>query len=283
MQPFLDQRLGRQVAIIDWVAANTDVPVPKVLLADQAGEVMGRPLMVLRHVAGRAPVDYPGYNVAGFLVEMAPDARRRLWEGAMDMLCRLHRADASSIDFLDFPGTARADLPDLLIHWGASLDWAGGDIDQAAFGEVLGWLRREAPTDAPKGLSWGDARPGNMLFDGERCAAVLDWDLASTAGPLVDLSWWLVFDRIQDEDTGVPRLEGLGSRAETLDLWAAATGHSLAHLRWHEVLAHFQLAVTRAKAFGDRRRAGWTVPADDDPRSVLRLQRRIEAILGKDA
>lgn len=282
MSVYMDSRLERQVKIIDWMGANSDIPVPTFLATDITGEAVGRPFLMMKRIHGQAAIDFPGFNVTGFIFDMSEDERRALWNSAIDMLCRVHRVDSSGIDFLDFPGTKGAAMDDYLTHWRNCLDWAGEDMDQDFFGAVWRWLRETVPQDAPKGLSWGDARIGNMLFQGTKCVGVLDWEMASMAGPLIDVAWGLLFDRIGDEDTGVPRLPGLGSRQETLERWEAGTGLSTRHIVWHDVLALYVLSITRAKNFGDRRRAGQPTPADTDTRSVLRLRRRIEAILGAD-
>lgn len=280
LTPYLDRRLERQARIIGWVADHSNVPVPHVIGADDSGTVVGRPFMMMDRIKGQATVDFPGYNIDGFLVPMAPAERHTLWSSGIDTLCALHRMESPAQDYLDFPGIEGNALPQVLRHWRNSLEWAADALDHRYFSEVMDWLERTQPADAPGGLSWGDARIGNMLFHDRRCVAVLDWEMASLGGPLIDLAWWLLFDRIQDADSGVARLEGLGGRAETINLWEQGTGLSTGHLHWHEVLTNLQLAVTRARAFWYRQRRDMPVPADDDPRSVLRLRHRIDQLLG---
>jgi aminoglycoside phosphotransferase (APT) family kinase protein len=115
-----------------------------------------------------------------------------------------------------------------------------------------------------------------MTFTGTRYVAVLDREMVSLGGPMVDLAWWLMFDRNHSTEAGVARLAGLGSRKETIDRWRGRTGLQVVNLRWHEVFALFQLSLLRAGAFADRTRDGLPVPADDDPRSVRRLLERID-------
>lgn len=280
LTPYLDQRLERQVRIIRWVAAHGDLPVPHVIGADDSSTVLSRPFMMMDRIEGQAAIDFPGYNIDGFLLPMTPAQRHALWTSGIDTLCALHRTQSPPPDYIDFPGIASSGLPQLLTHWRNSLDWAADAVDHRYFSQVIDWLERTMPADAPTGLSWGDARIGNMLFRERRCVAILDWEMASCGGPLIDLAWWLLFDRIQDEDTGVARLEGLGDRAETIARWESGTGLGTARLHWHEVLAVFELSITRARAFWYRGRRGLPVPADDDPRSVLRLQHRIDRLLG---
>lgn len=270
---YLDPDLERQAAALRWVAAHTAVPVPAVFGVDPTGEVLGAPFLVTERVAGFVPPDYPNYNTAGPLHDLTADARRTLWQDALDQMCRLHRADVSTVDFLE-PG------PEPLVrYWERMADWVGERAPLGPLAGVRDWVRAHVPAAAPAGLSWGDARLGNMLFAGTRCTAVLDWEMVSLGGPTVDLAWWLMFDRNHSTDAGVDRLPGLGTRDETLDRWRAGTGLPVVDLRWHEVFALFQLALLRAGAFADRARAGLPVPGDDDPRSVRRLLDRIDTRL----
>ena len=116
-----------------------------------------------------------------------------------------------------------------------------GDLDPIT--PVLEWLAANAP-DEPPGLSWGDARIGNMLFgDDFDVVGVMDWEQASLAGGAADLGWWLMFDDIHSIDQGVPRLEGLGSRQETIELWEERTGLEAVNVLWHEVFAGVKTAL----------------------------------------
>lgn len=269
-EAYLDPDVERQASALRWVGANTDVPVPAVHGVDASGEVLGAPFLLVERVDGRVPPDYPNYNVAGQLADLDEADRRTLWHNALDTVAALHRADTSSVDFLE-PG-----LAPLVEYWHRMSDWVGERTPLGRLVEVRDWLEGSVPTGVPAGLSWGDARLGNMMFAGTRCVAVLDWEMVSLGGPTVDLAWWLMFDRNHSTDAGVDRLAGLGSRDETIEHWRGRTGLPVVDLRWHEVLALFQLAVLRANAFAGRARAGLPFPTDDDPRSVRRLLDRID-------
>jgi aminoglycoside phosphotransferase (APT) family kinase protein len=105
-------------------------------------------------------------------------------------------------------------------------------------GTLFEWLAANRPVDWVAGLSWGDSRIGNMMFgDDFRIVGVMDWEQASLAGPMSDLGWWLFFDDVHSIDYGLPRLEGLGTRQETIDLWQELTGLRAEDLLWHEVFA----------------------------------------------
>ena len=52
-----------------------------------------------------------------------------------------------------------------------------------------------APTRAHAVLNWGDARIGNVIYDGFEPAAVLDWEMAAVAPREVDLGWTVYLHR----------------------------------------------------------------------------------------
>jgi aminoglycoside phosphotransferase (APT) family kinase protein len=99
------------------------------------------------------------------------------------------------------------------------------------------------PAEHDEGLSWGDARLGNMMFDDNfDVAAVLDWEQACLAGPTADLAWWLFFDETYTLKQSLPTLEGMGDRDQTLELWSRQTGREPRNLRWHEVFVGYKMA-----------------------------------------
>jgi aminoglycoside phosphotransferase (APT) family kinase protein len=278
VEVYFDADMRRQALVIAWVRANSDVPVPRVLGVEPSGDVLGGSFMVMERSPGQAAPDYPGYNIEGFLADASPAGRRSLWWGAFDTMCRIGLIDPSASEELISAGVPAA-AAGLVDHWRRSLEWMSARIDGAPYLPIFDWLDEHLPTEAPTGFSWGDARVANMLFVGDHTVCVLDWEMASFGGPLVDLAWWLMFDRIQSDDLGVGRLEGLPNRPETIERWQRQTGLPATALAWFEVLAHLELALTRAHVYAQRASRGLPTPTDDDPRAVGRLTNRIEAIM----
>ena len=277
---FLGVSLERQAAALRWVGRHTDVPVPSILGVDASCQVIDVPFMVMTRIDGLPMADFPSYNEAGFLLQLSVEERRAVWEDAIATMSRLHSVDASSLAGELGECGGSTDLSQLVSYCRSLYEWVSQVVEIPQFEPYVAWLERECPTDAPPGLSWGDARPGNMLFRGNRCVALLDWEMTSLAGPLVDLGWWLMFDAIHSLDMGLTRLPGLGSREETIERWTAGSGLSADFLPWHEALAHVQLGLTRSKVYAERAGLGHPVPADDEPRSVRRLTRRLEGLIG---
>lgn len=72
--------------------------------------------------------------------------------------------------------------------------------------------------------------------DGE-VVAVMDWEQPSLGGALHDLGWWLHSDHNQTAGQGIPPLEGMGTRDETIALWSEVSGKSAADIGWYEAFA----------------------------------------------
>ena len=99
--------------------------------------------------------------------------RRALWEDAIATMARLHRADASSLTSEMARQGGATDLGQVAAYCRSLHEWVSEVVPVPEFEPYVDWLERELPVDAPPGLSWGDARPGNMLFRANRCAALL--------------------------------------------------------------------------------------------------------------
>jgi aminoglycoside phosphotransferase (APT) family kinase protein len=92
-----------------------------------------------------------------------------------------------------------------------------------------------------------DARIGNIVFDGTRPAAVLDWEMATLGSPEEDLAWTVFVDRHHSEGLGVPRLEGFPGVEETVERYQALTGFAVRSLHFWQAFAGFRFGVVMAR------------------------------------
>ena len=92
-------------------------------------------------------------------------------------------------------------------------------------------------------LVWGDARIGNIIFDGTRPAAVLDWEMVTLGSPEMDLAWSIFLDRHHSEGIETPRLEGFPSYEATVARYEALTGHRVRTCTTTRCFAGFRFAV----------------------------------------
>ncbi|HYB12876.1 MAG TPA: phosphotransferase family protein, partial [Myxococcota bacterium] len=194
----------------------------------------------------RIPTDSPPYHVGGWVTEVAPSERSALWWSGLEVLARIHRLEwrTLGLSFVETPGPGDTPLLRQLNDYERFLAWAMGGEDHPTCTPALAWLRAHRPhEEEPVGFCWGDARPGNMIFQQGRCVAVLDWEMATLGNPVQDLAWWLFLDRHHSEGLGAPRLAGFPSRADTIAAWEERTELPARHVDYYEVFAAFRFAV----------------------------------------
>jgi aminoglycoside phosphotransferase (APT) family kinase protein len=243
-QLFRDPNFAQQHRVLQVLHAERRVRVPEPLFYEADASVLGLPFFVMAQLPGRVPVSSPPYNAGGWLFDSTPAQRRVVWTTAVEELCRIATVPIDRLPFLARPDLGPSGLEQQLEYWRASLDWSTGNATPPLLWQLHGWLRTNLPTARPDGFAWGDARIGNMVFgDDHRLVGVLDWEQANNGGIRQDLGWWLFFDHFHGEGRGLPRLEGLGSRAETIQLWEQLVGEPARDTTWYEVFAGFKIAI----------------------------------------
>jgi aminoglycoside phosphotransferase (APT) family kinase protein len=239
---FLEADFEQQWRLLSLLDKETDVPVPPMLWFEQDESVLGAPFFVMRKVNGRAAPDNPNYNTAGWLYDAPPAQREKAWRGAVEALVRVHRVPTEQVAFLSKPELGETGFDQIFNYWGRSFEWAARGKPQPIAEAAWEWLNANMPASRPTALSWGDCRVANVLFDPQGdVAAVVDWEMLSLGGHEMDLGWWLFLDDFHSYE--VPRLEGLGSKADTVALWEEGTGEKATDLHWYEVFAGFRFAV----------------------------------------
>ncbi len=242
-------RFAEQYRVMSALHEHTDVPVPAPRGFEPTPDVLGAPFAVMDFVAGRVPADLPSYHAAGWVTELTPADRARLWYAGIDILCRIHRLDpvALGIDGLDQPASGPTPLVQQLNSYADHLDFFGC-ADAPVPLAALEWLRGHPPPErGPSSLLWGDARLGNIIFAGVRPAAVLDWEMAGLGPPEIDLAWYLYLDRHLSAGIGATRLPGLPDRAETVARYEELTGRQVRQLDYYEVFAGFRFCLITAR------------------------------------
>lgn len=242
-----------QHRIMRAVAESGAVPVPPLVAYEGDDGVLGRPFFVMEFVPGEIPSDLPRYSQHGFLVEKArPEERARLIRDGIAKLAALQQIDwrAAGLDWLDPSGGQPSLGLQLALHREYAIRELRGR-EHPVLLRGLDWLAANAP-QSPVGLSWGDARIGNMIWQDYRCAGVLDWEAAALLPPEADLGWWIMFDRMSFDDLGAPRLEGFPTREEMLEQWQRASGHGVAGgIDYWEIFAVMRFCAIMVK-LGDR-------------------------------
>jgi aminoglycoside phosphotransferase (APT) family kinase protein len=244
-QVFPEYDMALQFRALELLAP-TDVPVPRARwLEPSDASVLGAPFYVMDQVPGRVPPDNPPYHVAGWVTEISPEERAALWWGGIECMARIHRLDwrAAGFGFLDRPGRGASALDQQLAYYDDYLRWAACGREQPTVEAARAWLLRNRPEGEPTVLSWGDARIGNILFDGTKPVAVLDWEMIGIGSPEMDLAWQIFLDRHHSAGIDQPRLAGFPSYEETVERYQALTGFAVRHLHYYEVFAGFRFGV----------------------------------------
>ncbi len=261
---FLEADFDNQFRVIRALGEAGKVKVAPVIGFEPDPAVLGSPFFVMTKVPGVAPADAPPYNQEGFLVDMSPDQRERLWLSAVDQLTAIHRVDYRELglDFLAKPARGKTGMEQQLAYYDEAFVWAAEGRAQPVAESAWAWLQTHVPSERPTELSWGDARIGNMLFHEGECRAVLDWEMVSLGGREMDLGWWLFLDRFHTEGYGLPRLPGMGGREDTIIEWERHTGLRATNLDFYEVFAGFRFAVVMIRLA--RMAMEWGMPVPED-------------------
>ncbi|MFI5718352.1 phosphotransferase family protein [Nocardia sp. NPDC051750] len=267
---FQDYDLPLQYRIISEIAAHTDVPVPRLHWLETDSGVCGAPFFVMDRVAGRIPEDNPPYVFAGWLYDATVAERDELTRNTLDILARIHAITEPARRFPELAGPGSA----LRRHLTAQRDWyqwalADDGFEIPLIERAFDWLERNFPDDpGPDVLSWGDARPGNIIYDGCTPIAVLDWEMAALGPRELDLAWMIFLHRFfQDIATGfdMPGLPDFLRRDAVVARYEQFSGHTVRNLDFHLTYAALRHAIVMARIKRRMIHMGEdTAPADRD-------------------
>ncbi|MCA9502387.1 MAG: phosphotransferase family protein [Myxococcales bacterium] len=262
--PGLEVSCALQHRIMQAVRDSGVVPMPELLPFEGDASVLGRPFFVMEFVEGRIPADVPRYSQAGFLVDEAtPADRARMGESAVATLVALARLDwrELGLSWLDPSGRGEPTLRHQLDLYRRYVVKELAGREHPVLETSLDWLDRNAP-EAPAGISWGDSRLGNIIWQDYRCASVCDWEAVALCPPEADIGWFVMFDRMSFDDLDAKRLEGFPTRAEQVALWESASGRKVADaIDYWEIFGAMRFDAIMIK-LGDRMVRAGIVPAD---------------------
>ena len=244
------------------------IPVPEVYWFESDPAVLGASFFVMEQLEGRAPADRPPYNAEGWLAELSVQERAALWRNAIEVFTEVHRLDpdGSGFGFADRPEYGARGIEQTLGYLGHQMEFASGPRPNPPAEAGWEWLNEHRPSAMPPiGISWGDARIGNIMFDGVAPVAVCDWEMVMLGPGEQDLGWWLFLDRFHSEGNGVERLEGLGTRKETIALYEERVGREvdLELLHYYEVLSAFRFTLVMMRITQLQKEYG-QLPEDSD-------------------
>jgi aminoglycoside phosphotransferase (APT) family kinase protein len=274
--------LERQYRIMTLVGERTDVPVPRTLWYEDDPAALGTPFFVMERIDGIVPPDIMPYTFGSWLLDAAPEDQARLQAASVALIAGVHTVDPDEAAFLrlDRPGATplRRHVADLHAYY----DWVAADAERMPLLERgFGWLEDHWPDEGPEVVSWGDARPGNVIYRDFTPVAVLDWEMAATGPPEADLGWMAFLHRFfQDltEQVGLPGMPGFMRAADLAATYESLTGYTPRDLEWfmlYAALRHGAIMsriACRAAHFGERE-------MPDDPDDLIMHRTTIEQML----
>lgn len=164
------------------VLSDNGASVPQPLAVEESGKVFGSPFFVMERAAG-APL------CAGFL---PPEPNKKACENIAVSLARLHKIpiEQFSGSFTSkYPGNSAKVLSWLDEGYNA---WQPLDMPSPSFQTAYEWLRANVSLmdKAPRTMVHGDFSLHNMLVEGEKLTAILDWEFADFGNPAYDLGYF---------------------------------------------------------------------------------------------
>jgi len=208
-----------------------------------------------------APILYHGThaNVQGAVISSVPGSTGWLPQSPSlvmqlaDSLARLHTAPIHPADRIHLPDCTLTILLSRLATWAEEIEAADLRSDLRTIEQRLAHIQ-----ERPATLVHGDCHPGNILIDGERVTAVIDWEEAALGDPRIDLCW--LASAIRHHDTSLADQflrtyeEQVGYTVGDLQIWSELleVRYQLAHAWIKHALAHGRpLPSTNPEAWPD--------------------------------
>jgi aminoglycoside phosphotransferase (APT) family kinase protein len=268
--------LPTQFEVISGVAACCDVPLPTLRWNEPDGGPLGTPFFVMDQVDGRIPLDNPPYVFTGWLLEATPDERAQLQQASVAILAKLHAIPDPAARFPALRPPAGQDA----LRWHLArqrdyYDWAlaADGLRVPIIERSLGWLEEHWPRDpGPDVLCWGDARIGNVIYQGFEPAAVLDWEMATIGPRELDLGWFVFLHRFfQDiaEFFGLPGLPDFLRRSDVERCYRELTGWPPRDMDFYLTYAALRHAIVMARIKRRMIHFGEDEPPDDPDDYVM--------------
>ena len=273
-----------QYRAMEAVGHHCDAPVPELLGYEPDPAVIGQPFFVMGFTEGRVPADQPRYSEEGFLVDEAtPAERRRMVATGLEAMAQIHSIDwrEAGLDWLDASGIGQPSTRLQLDLYRAATTRELAGREHPVLSAAFDWLYANDPGDDRIGLSWGDSRLGNILWQDYRPAAVLDWEACALSPTEADVGWWLMFDRMSFDDMGAARMEGFPDREEMISLYEQASGREVRAPHYWEVFGAMRFCAIFI-GLGDRITSSGLIPPEMNPAVGNMVTQALADLLGID-
>lgn len=144
-------------------------------------------------------------------------------------------------------------------------------------------LLARLPGPPRTGICHGDYQWTNLLVDGDRLVAVLDWELAGVGATAMDLGWLVLFSD-PDSWAGAARPAApLPGPDEIVAMYESASGRPARDVPWYRALAGYKFALITGLNLTLHRRGRRPDPHWEDiaPSAPRLLERALELVGGR--
>jgi aminoglycoside phosphotransferase (APT) family kinase protein len=231
---------------------------PRAMFFCDESSVLGAPFQIIEYRPGMVIRDTLPPGLAG-----RPETGMLLSRQLVESLAALHAVDPVQVG-LETLGRPAGFLARTVDGWAARGAAVADLINPLALSEVLDWLRRRVPADAPPSLIHSDFKLDNMILVPETLApvAVIDWDMGTRGDPLWDLavmlSYWAepedpaCFHRMRQMPTAQP---GFWRRHEVLAAYLRLSSRAVGDFTFYRVLSLFRSAIVFLQLYDRFRRS----------------------------
>jgi aminoglycoside phosphotransferase (APT) family kinase protein len=224
----------RQVPLLRALAAN-GVPVAEVVWSDDDEQWFEVPFFMVRFLGGETyQVREPDPSFTG-----VPCAD--VFRSAVEALALAHRVDHSTALAGWEPAkelTAEIEFWAPILQKAAEPQWI--ELGQRTREMLLG----RVPAAPDVGVFHGDFQTNNILFDGSRVVALLDWEISGIGAQLLDLGWLLFMNDAASwfDSAGLERVPPF---EQIVGWYAASTGRrvDLDDVAFYRALAGYRFGV----------------------------------------
>ena len=266
--------LEMQFRVITLAGQRTKVRVPRTRWLETDPELLGGTFFIMDRVDGRVPPDIPPYTMDGWVLEATPEERATIERTTAESIAELHTLNPSNADlaFLEYDVPGETHLRRHVEHQRQYYKWVQNGRTHRLIDDGFAWLEEHWPEDEGETVvSWGDARIGNVMYDGFEPAAVFDWEMAGLAPRALDVGWMIFIHVFFQEITtslGLPGLPDFLHRDNVRGYYEAAAGVPLENLEFFEVYAALRHAIVMSR--GHERSVGFGQAVwPDDPDEVI--------------
>ena len=248
--------MGLQFRIMESLQESA-VPVPRTYWLEEDPSVLGRAFYVVGKVEATI-----GNRVIGGADAASQERKRREY---VNVLAAIHSTDWQGLGmdrFMQLPGPGATYALREVERWERVIDRKLAQPDEVLAASAA-WMRANAIDTDEVCLLHGDCSGANYMWNGERIAAVIDWEMSTLGDPMVEIGWYCgCIETLGVSEDGLRPAEITEARHAFLTTYAQVTGRTLDvdKIRFGEVFYNYQLCSVTVSGQWMRRQTSEVLP-----------------------